>query len=143
MNLKKIDKFMGVNLATYYLIYLFTFLLTFNTSKKSFPLLNSPTHCLLGRNACLGCRSAEFKILDKSVHWIWSNNLGLLPFRAAADSETFIEGTLGRLKLGWDLQLGFTSKVFVAAMMLTPPYRPLQAQRRCALTVPGQREEKC
>ena len=68
MNLKKIDKFMGVNLATYYLIYLFTFLLTFNTSKKSFPLLNSPTHCLLGRNACLGCRSAEFKILDKSVH---------------------------------------------------------------------------
>lgn len=68
MNLKKMDKFMGVNLATYYLIYLFTFLLTFNTSKKSFPLLNSPTHCLLGRNACLGCRTPEFKILDKSDH---------------------------------------------------------------------------
>lgn len=49
MNLKKIDKFMGVNLVTYYLIYLFTFLLTFNTSKNSFSLLNSPIHCLLGR----------------------------------------------------------------------------------------------
>lgn len=42
MNLKKIDKFMGVNLATYYLIYLFTFLLTFNTSKKIISSFKQP-----------------------------------------------------------------------------------------------------
>ena len=132
---------MGVNLSTYYLIYLFTFLLTYNTSKKSFPLLNSATDCLLGRSACRGCRTPEFKILGKSIHWIWSNNLGLLPSRAAADSETSEEGALGRLKLSWDLASvhlqGFCCRD--SADPALPP--PTDAEEMCTDSARGRKKK--